>query len=377
MYFVKFKGIFVFAKFYFMNKIILTTLFLLYAFSSFSQEKQEQVLYIVDSVVVVDDPDENDSITDNDIEKIEVVTSLERIKAMGYEGKMDKLIFLTTKAYLTRSDEVRRIPTTKSMKKINGVWYFKDMNVPYSGRIIDYFMNGHLEGEGTLKDGVIEGTRTVYYPNGNKRYFYTYTKGKEDGPSEEYFINGKLKQKGSFLNEKQVGLWQNFYSTGKLKRQHNFDDGNVQNSKEDKKFYDLQNKGIQLMKDGDFKSAIKRFNEALPLNSDYADLYFNRGTAKLNSFDFENAIADYDQAIAIEPLYMQAISNRAFARLRKHEFKDSRVLSKSNGVTVMAAKDNVPIPQEDLDKICADLKLGYELGDRTPMVLDVMKRYCK
>ncbi|WP_262497675.1 hypothetical protein [Pedobacter nyackensis] len=32
------------------------------------------------------------------------------------------------------------------------------------------------------------------------------------------------------------------------------------------------------------------------------------------------------------------------------------------------------IPKEDIYKICADLKLGYELGDRKPMVIDVIKR---
>ncbi len=74
---------------------------------------------------------------------------------------------------------------------------------------------------------------------------------------------------------------------------------------------------------------------------------------------------------------MEAISNRAFARLRKYEFKGSKVLSKNQDVTIMAAKDKAPIPREDLDKICADLNLRYELGDRKPMIMDAINTYCK
>jgi hypothetical protein len=74
---------------------------------------------------------------------------------------------------------------------------------------------------------------------------------------------------------------------------------------------------------------------------------------------------------------MESLSNRAFARLRKYEFKDSRTLSKNSGVTVLAAKDKVEIPQEEKIKICSDLKKGLELGDNKPMILDALKKYCE
>jgi antitoxin component YwqK of YwqJK toxin-antitoxin module len=360
-----------------MNKLLLIFFFLFFNSALSAQENSQRILYIVDSVVIVDDPDENDQLTENDIETLEVVTNLDRIKAAGYEGKMDKIIYVITKSYATRTDEIKSIPTTKNMKRVNGAWHLKDSDTPFSGRFIDYFLNGHIQGEGMLKDGFLEGVRPVYYPNGNKSYFYTYKRGIEDGPNEEYFVNGKLKQKGTFENEQEVGLWQVFYSTGKLKRQSNFVNKKQELSKEEKKFHELFSKGIVLMKAYDYTGAIKKLNEAIILNPDYADVYFSRGTAKLNSFDFDSAIADFDKAVELEPLYKEAISNRAFARLRKYEFKDSRTLSKSKEVTILAAKDNVPIPSEDLIKICADLNLGYELGDRSPMLLDTKNRYCK
>ncbi|MFA4868878.1 MAG: hypothetical protein WC623_11795 [Pedobacter sp.] len=360
-----------------MNKIILTLLMMLSAFTSYSQEQKDRILYIVDNIPVVDTPKEDEQPVENDIDKLEIVTDFEKIKSLGYEGKIDKIIIITTKAYSARPDDVKGIPSSKMMTKTNGLCYYKNAAQPYSGKFIDYFFNGKVQGDGVLKNGKIEGIRTVYYPNGNKRYFYTYSDGIENGQSEEYFINGKLKQKGSFVNKKEEGLWQVFYSTGKLKRESNFIANKQILSKDEKKFYELFSKGASFMKEGDYFSAIKKFDDALKINMSYADVYFYRGTSKLNTFDFDQSIADFDQAIILEPLYMEAISNRAFARLRKYEFKDAKTLSKSREITIMAAKDVVPIPKEDLDKICADLKLGYELGDRKPMVIDAMKRYCK
>jgi len=233
-------------------------------------------------------------------------------------------------------------------------------------------MNGRKQGEGVLKNGIIDGIRTTYYSNGSKRYFYTYANGVENGASEEYFINGKLKQKGSFVDKKQVGVWQVFYSTGKLKGESSFINNKQSVSKEEEKFYALMNKGLSLMQEEDYAAVIKKLDAAEKIKQSYADLYFYRGTAKLDLFNFDDAIVDLDKAIAIEPLYVEAIADRAFTRLRKYQFKDSRTLSKTKEVTVLAAKDNVPIPKDDLDKICADLNLAYTLGDNKPTPLSIL-----
>lgn len=360
-----------------MNKIILTSLLIFYTFVSFAQEKQERIFYFVDSIPVLDTPDDSEQPANDDIANLEVITSPDKIKALGYEGKLDKIIFITTKAYNFRTAEVKRIPTTANMVKVDGIWHLKNSEAPYSGRFIDYFMNGRIEGDGILKEGVIDGVRTRYYVNGNKRGFYTYTMGIENGESQEYFSNGVLKQKGSFDNRQETGLWQVYYSTGKLKRQSNFVNHKQDLPKEEIKFYDLLEKAIAMMKEENYNGAIKKLDAAALLNPAYADVYFYRGTAKLDNFNFDEAVADFDKAAELEPMYMEAISNRAFARLRKYEFKASRTLTKNSEVTILAAKDHVDIPKEDQDKICADLKLGYELGDHKPMIVDAMKRYCK
>lgn len=361
-----------------MNKLALSFLMILFCGIASAQTTRERVLYIVDKIPIIETHKDDEDLLKEDVDNLEVITDSTRIKTLGYGGKIDKIIMITTKAYLKRTPEEKLIPSTKSMVRKDGQWFMTDANAPYTGPFIDYFTNGKKQGDGTLKEGVVDGVRTVYYPNGNKRYFYTYTKGVQNGASEEYFINGKLRQKGSFINEKQTGLWQIFYSTGKLKRQSTFVNNKDAPTKEETTFYALLEKAIGQMKEDEYSSAIKKLNDAEKLNPNYADLYFYRGTAKLNSFDFDNAIIDFEKAVEIEPLYIEATTNRAFARMRKYEFKGSRTISKTNGVTILAgSKDKVSIPKEDLDKICADLNLGYSLGDHNQMTIDAISKYCK
>lgn len=346
--------------------------------ATYGQGSEERVLYVVDSIAIIEDPGEEEgSVTESDIETLTVVTTKADIERFGYK-ELDKIIFIITKEYAKRPEELRKIPTTKKMERRNGQWHLSKSTIPYSGQFIDYFFNGKKQGDGTLKDGVLDGRRNVYYQNGNLSYYSYYVKGIETGESKEYFINGTLHQEGYFKNGKDDGLWKEWYSTGNLKRQTQFEEGKIIGAtKEHDKFHKLLSNGIKMYKEENYQGAIKSYDKAIELNPKYSDTYFHRGTAYLYDFKFGEAIKDYDKAIELEPLYMEALSNRAFARLRKYEFKNSRTLSKSNGVTVVAAKDKVEIPKEEQDKICSDLNKGLQLGDNKPMILDAIKNYCK
>lgn len=359
-------------------KYILTFILSLLIFSVFAQtsQKAENILYVVDSIPIIKDPDENSgSLKNEDIDHLQVVTDSSKIKAYGYTT-IDKIIFITTKEFVKRPEEIKKIPTTKLMDNKDGAWYLKNSANPYNGKFIDYFLNGRIEGEGIMKNGVVNGLRTIYYENGNKDFFRNYDNGIANGYSEEYFINGKIKQKGTFKDGKDDGLWIEYYSTGAIKRETNFVNTVPNMTKDEKKFYDLRSKAIELVQAEDYKGAIKKLDEAEKLNNNYADLYFDRGTAKLNNFDFDSAILDFDKAISIEPLYMEAYGNRAFTRIRKYEFKGSRTLASNSEVTIMAAKSKVEIPADEKAKICEDLNKSVELGDKKQMILDAIKEYC-
>lgn len=359
-----------------MKRIIFFILTVL-TLTTYGQGTQEKVLYVVDSIAIIEDPDEEDgTLAETDIEILTVVTNKGEIEKHGYKD-LDKIIFIITKEFAKRPDDIKKIPTTKQMERKGGKWYTKDSTVPYSGPFIDYYFNGKKQGEGILKEGVLEGIRTVYYQNGNKKYFRTYVNGVTHGETVDYFPEGQVHQKGNFKNGKNDGLWQDWYSGGQLKRQTQFKDGEAIMTEDEKKFQALFKKAMKMFDEYNYSGAAKTLDKAVELNPNFSDVYFHRGTAYFNDFKFDEAIKDYDKAIELEPLYMEALSNRAFARLRKYEFKNSRTLSKNSGVTVMASKDKVDIPKEESEKICSDLAKGIQLGDNKAMILDAQKTYCQ
>jgi antitoxin component YwqK of YwqJK toxin-antitoxin module len=359
-------------------KRLIIFIFAIISLEAFGQGTEERVLYVVDSVAIIDDPDQDDGeVTENDIEVLTVVTNKTDIEKYGYTD-LDKVIFITTKEYARRPEELRKIPTSRNMENRNGQWYLSKSTIPYSGPFIDYYFNGKKQGDGTLKDGRLDGRRNFYYQNGSFSSYTHYVNGIETGESKEYFMNGVLRQEGNVKNGGDDGLWKEWYSTGNLKRQAELKEGQIIGStKEEEKFYKLLSNGMKMAAEENYQAAIKSYDKAIELNPNYSDVYFHRGTAYLYDFKFDEAIKDYDKAIDLEPLYMEALSNRAFARLRKHEFKDSRTLNKGNGVTVLASKDKVEIPKDEQELICSDLNAGYDLGDKKPMILEAIKKYCQ
>ena len=64
----------------------------------------------------------------------------------------------------------------------------------------------------------------------------------------------------------------------------------------------------------DKAGAIKHYTQAIPINPQDAEAYYNRGNAKYESGDKAGAIADYTQAITINPQLAKAYSNRGGAK---------------------------------------------------------------
>ena len=347
------------------------------SFAAYGQGSKDNVLYVVDSIPIINDPGEDEgTLTENDIETLTVVTNKADIEKHGYKD-VDKIIFIITKEYARRPDQLKKIPTVKQMERRVGKWCMKNSTTPYSGQFIDYYFNGKKQGEGVLKDGVLEGLRTVYNPGGTTSYYVYYVNGVENGESKEFFQDGTLHQEGAYKNGKEDGVWKEWYSTGQLKRETSFKEGKVLPTKEEEKFHALFSKGIQFFNEGNYSGAIKNYDKAIELNPKYSDVYFHRSRAYLYDLKFDKALVDCDKAIELEPMYMEAYSNRAFVRIRKHELKNSRTLSKSSGVTVLATKGEVEIPEDELEKICSDLSKGVQLGDKKPMILDAQGTYCQ
>ena len=73
------------------------------------------------------------------------------------------------------------------------------------------------------------------------------------------------------------------------------------------------NRGIALDKLNRYEEAIASYNQAVAIQPDYHEAFYNRGIAldKLNRY--EEAIASYNQAVAIQPDYHEAFYNRGKA----------------------------------------------------------------
>ncbi len=383
------------------NRLIVLLLFL--PSVSFGQEIDipQNVIYIVDSIPIIEEPEEGMNTLDASvIHEIVVVKNKEELERLGY-GKMDGAIFIFTKEYANRSDEIKAIPTTKKMTRKNGIWHLNGVDTPYSGKFIDYYVTGKKEGEGTLKNGLVDGLRTKYYPNGTISLERNYKDGVEHGWEKEYYRDGTLKQTGEFNNLKEVGKWEMYfpngqvkqsstfkngvmigetilyYSTGKVKIKQAFKDGKPISNKDRKKLISQYNQGLENDRIGNFKSSIKFYTKCINLDSTFVEAYFARGTANLNNYQFDDAIIDFNQALTIEPLYMEAYGNRAFSKIRQYQIGNSRVLSQNSGVTVLASKDNVEIPVDELRKVCEDLNMAVSLGDKSMTVKQGLEEFCK
>jgi tetratricopeptide (TPR) repeat protein len=199
--------------------------------------------------------------------------------------------------------------------------------------------------------------------------------GKEIGIWEMFHPNGQLKQRTNFVNGKMDGESISYYSTGEIKGKNVYKNGTYQKDKVNDKIYSYYKQAQDLYKQGNFKSAIKKYTKCIELQENWTDGYFARGTAKMNNFEFDEAIKDFDKAIEIEPYFTNAYSNRAFAIIRKYEFGNSRTLSKSNDIQIIASKET-EIPKTELTKICSDLKKAVSLGDDNWMVLEALKKHC-
>jgi tetratricopeptide (TPR) repeat protein len=81
------------------------------------------------------------------------------------------------------------------------------------------------------------------------------------------------------------------------------------------------NRGIRYAEGEEHEQAIKDFNKAVELNSEYAVAYYNRGVSYTDLGKHTQALKEYDKAIELNPRYSAAYSNRGnlYTKLRKHE----------------------------------------------------------
>ena len=86
----------------------------------------------------------------------------------------------------------------------------------------------------------------------------------------------------------------------------------------DAAFYN--NRGIDYRKENKLDLAIKDFDKAIELNSEFAEAYNNRGNAYDDKGDFDKALVNFNTAIEFKPDFVEAYVNRGVAYGKRDEF---------------------------------------------------------
>lgn len=91
-------------------------------------------------------------------------------------------------------------------------YYPKDSIVKYQ----NYFSNGSLSDEGTLKNGEDDGKYTAYYVGGGKKFEVSFEKGKKSGKAFEYFEDGIVDSEAFYKDGMLNGVLKNYHLNGRL-----------------------------------------------------------------------------------------------------------------------------------------------------------------
>lgn len=99
------------------------------------------------------------------------------------------------------------------------------------------------------------------------------------------------------------------------------------------------NRGLAYGKLAEHQKAIEDYTRALEINYDWADVYNNRGNAYYKLGDYEKAIADYDATIKINPELTAAIRNREITQgvwdeLKRQQKQKEKRKNKSENFTL-------------------------------------------
>jgi len=351
--------------------------FLTISATSFGQISNEKILFVIDSIPILNDPEEWNPIDPNDIADITVIKNKDSLKVLWSEH-LDGIIYIFTKAYRNRPDSLKRIPSLKQMVVRNEIWNLND--IPYSGIYIDYYNSGKIQNKGTLLNGKLNGELTVFFKNGNKKLVSNYKDGILNGVWSEYypnsalmnsriyadgkiikhgtqyFVNGQIESEIKPKNATQYDTAFSYYSTGKVKQMKLIKKPPSVQDKKTNDFNAAVTYFFQSINEGKLKEANKYFYSIWKVDSTSSDTRFKEGLLLTKEFRFDAAIEAFDKALKLEPLMRESLVHRAIARIKKYKYSNTKFLIGKNKETPLTLENVISIPQDEQTKICNDLR---------------------
>ena len=350
--------------------------FLSISATSFGQIPNEKILFVIDSIPILTDPEEWNPIDPNDIADITVIKDKDSLKRLRPE-QLDGIVYIFTKAYRNRPDSIKRIPSLKQMVVKNEIWNLN--GIPYSGKYIDYYNSGKIQNKGTLLNGKLNGELTVYFKNGNKKFISNYKDGILHGVWSDYYPNGVLLSSRKYADGKMIehehyfvnGQIQSEIRPGKATQYDTafsyYSTGQVKQMKLVKKHPSVQDKKtndfnaavtyfFQSVNEGKLKEANKYFYSIWKVDSTSSDTRFKEGLLLMKELRFDAAIEAFDKALKLEPLMRESLVHRAIARIKKYKYNNTKLLAGENKEVPLTLEDIISIPQDEQAKICNDLR---------------------
>lgn len=366
-----------------MNSAILLILSLLSCcLTTWAQPYGKKMLVVIDSLPVKQAMEDWNTITGEDISDYVVIRDKDSLKQLG-SPELDAIMYLFTKAYRSRPDSLKRIPSRKQMVYKNSSWYLND--TLYSGPYIDYYNSGRIQNEGTLLYGKVNGPLTLYYKSGAVRSVWNLENGVRHGPWREYYKNGALRLAKNMHYGRLNGVEEIFYlngqpvyerkyknatphdtlivyfSTGKIREMRLIKNGITVSSKKELERNQLSIQFRDALFNQDLKAANKSFYKIWLLDSTNIDTYYKEGLLLASELRFEEAIERFDRVLQIEPFQMNAVLERGLSRLKKYHpsFQKHNIKEKKELFLTPEAFNHVP--DYELKLICEDLVLADEL----------------
>src|SRR5687768_14454741 len=170
-----------------MIKYLFVCIALLTSRALLSQHSGSNTVFVIDSIPILADPEPWNELLADDVADLQVITHKDSLRTLGWEA-MSAVTYIFTKAYRARPDSLKKIPRLNQMILKEGSWYLNDF--PYSGMYIDYYNNGHVQNQGSLLNGKMNGELIVYYKNGVTKSTAAYESGAKHGIFRDYAPNG-------------------------------------------------------------------------------------------------------------------------------------------------------------------------------------------
>ncbi|MCG8430229.1 MAG: toxin-antitoxin system YwqK family antitoxin [Candidatus Omnitrophica bacterium] len=107
----------------------------------------------------------------------------------------------------------------------DGIYYVKGEETPYTGRAVAYFDNGQESDEENFIEGVHNGPFKEWFRNGQLKADWTMKDGKPDGECFGWYEDGQKAYERRYDVGVAQGRWAVWYESGRQKSEELFKDG--------------------------------------------------------------------------------------------------------------------------------------------------------